>query len=247
MTQGNSNRAWERAAFIAIGVMIGILFGFAYSEMLEGLSKQEQELSLSAAEDRAITAEVAAQNALIKLEASGKKVYQLERLMVSEKAASADLKRRLGAEARKYKQLQRSIGLTLQGRVDSLFIPIAIDSSAGRDAPYCLPLPAAVAYQDSAWLQIDGAIVYKDTAAGLLVNSLTLNTGEVRIDDVTPKKPFSLRTQPQVVRLSVESPYFSALTVNEYTVVRKKVPAYVKILGAVALFGAGFIANSISQ
>ena len=247
MTQNSINRAWERAAFIALGVMIGLLFGFAYSEMLGGLVNQELTESLATAEDRAISAEVAGKNALLKVEASGKKVYQLERLIVSEKAANADLKRRLGAEARKYKQLQRSIGLTLQGRVDSLFIPIAVDSSAGRGDSHCLPLPASVAYQDSAWLQINGAIVYKDTTAGLLVNSLTLNTGEVRIDDVTPKKPFSLRTQPQVVRLSVESPYFSALTINEYTVARKKVPAYVKILGAVALFGAGFIANSISQ
>jgi len=237
-------KSMERAALIAAGIAIGILLGFLYSEWLGCIANRSLESSLEEAEQRAILAEVSAADAFVKAEASGRKVYELERLIVSEKSASEDFKRRLGAEARRYKNLERSVMISLKASVDSVFIPIDTGAFASTDTA-CIPTPARFAYKDSLWFDLRGSIVKSPIGPGILIDTLNLSTGQVQIDDVTPRKPLSFKRQSPVVRVSIESPYYEAISFREYTVRgKKKVPLGVKILGAAALFGAGFIANS---
>lgn len=224
---------------LTLSLALNLILLFAITRVGEDWLLAEDDLRV--AEQRAIEAEVSGREALLRAEASGKKVYQMERLFVSEKAAKEQLEKRFANESGKYKNLVRSLTLKLQAQVKDVQIPAVDNPNLPPTDTMLVTLPKKIEYADSTWLSLSGSIVKSGDGIALNIDSLNLNTGEVTVDDVSQKpKWYAFKKPVPVVRIGVESPYYSMLSAREFTVKQKK-PSPAKII---VTHAAAFLAGA---
>jgi hypothetical protein len=189
--------------------------------------------------NRAINAEISGQNALVKVKESGEKIYELQRSLVSERSAMKDLKERYQEDAKKYKRIIGHLSVQLEAKVDSVFIE-AEPSESFNDSMMVI-LPQNVSYKDDKWMSFTGKIKRKDGKLGLMIEEMTMRSGKISVDDVEKKQKWYKLSRPQpVVRINVESPYFTMMSAQEYKVNYKpKRNIGLKIITHAAAFAAG--------
>ena len=223
---------------LATSVVINLILLLSWLGSIEVLQGSHQE-EMDEVYDRAIKAEIQGKDALLKVKESGEKVYEFERLLVSEKAAMEDLKKRYEDDAKRYKRVISHLNIKLEAKVDSIFMP-AEPMDLMSDSEYVC-LPQRVSYRDGKWMTFRGTIEKKDGKLGLMIEEMLLMSGNMSIDDVTKKGKWYQFKKPQpMVRISIESPYYSMLSAQDYKVDYKpRRNLGLKILTHAAAFAAG--------
>jgi hypothetical protein len=236
----------KREIILIVSLLLNVFLLFLLTRFGEGLELSERELQV--AEQRAVTAEVEGRSALLREEASGKKVYQMERLFVSERTAKEELEKRYQKESKQYKDLVRSLTIKLSAQVKGVEIVATDDPLRPPTDTMLVSLPKNISYADSTWFTLNGSIVKAGEGIALRIDSLNLNTGEVSVDDVSTKpKWYSFKKPASVVRISVESPYYSMLSAREFSVKPKKPNKTAMIVTHAAAFIGGAVLLKLSQ
>lgn len=201
---------------LATSLVLNLILLFSWLGSIEVLQSSHQR-EVEEVYDRAIKAEVQGKDALLKVKESGEKVYEFERMYVSERAAREDLERRYEGDAKKYKKIISHLNIKLEARVDSIFIPSEPMDIISDSEYVCLP--QRVSYKDGKWMNFKGTIEKKDGKLGLMIDEMLLMSGNMSVDDVTKKGKWYEFKKPQpMVRISVESPYFTMMSAQDYKV-----------------------------
>lgn len=240
-----SNIKWQGRGF-AISACLNFLLLFLLLRI--GQCSFSLEKSSQVAEQRAMDAEIEGRNALLREEASGEKVYQMERLFVSERAAKEELEKQYQKESKQYKDLVRSLTLKLKAQVKNIEIVATDEPALPPTDTMLVSLPKRISYADSTWFTLNGSIVKSGQGIALLIDSLNLNSGKVTVDDVSLKaKWYSFKKPVPVVRIAVESPYYSMISAREFSVTPKKPNRTKMIVTHAAAFLAGAVLLNLNK
>ena len=223
---------------LATSVVINLILLLSWLGSIEVLQGSHQK-EMDEVYDRAIKAEIKGKDALLKVKESGEKVYEFERMYVSERAAREDLEKRYEGDAKKYKKIISHLNIKLEAKVDSIFIPSEPMDIISDSEYVCLP--QRVSYKDGKWMTFKGTIQKKDGKLGLMIEEMLLMSGNMSIDDVTKKGKWYQFKKPQpMVRINIESPYYSMISAQEYKVDYKpRRNLGLKIFTHAAAFAAG--------
>jgi len=199
-----------RASLFANVIMI--IFFFIYS----GIIEREHANRIYSLSKTILIREMDGDSLLKDITEKNEKIYEFENLSISKDVAIEDLKKRLKEQAREYKSISSNVTVSMEAKSDTIEAPLQL--SGGAVDSITVSLPRAFKYEDK-WISMNGFINKNNGDLLLVIPEISMPSGKIHIDNLTPKrKIFQLKKPEDVIRIQVESPYYSLLSAQQFSV-----------------------------